>query len=410
MLPDPAQPAAAGGTPHAGTRRALRARDRAAAAPVDVDVVVIGAGQAGLSAAYHLARAGLVAVGARGWHDAAATFVVLDDAPGPGGAWQHRWDGLTMADAHHVHDLPGMTLSVPDPAEPANRAVPYYFAQYEEAFDLHVQRPVRVTRVEPGDDDRLVVRSHLEGRPHDEVVFRARGLVNATGTWRKPFWPAYPGAASFDGRQLHAGQYRSAQELADGHVVVVGGGTSAVQLLLEIARVTTTTWVTRRPPAWRDEEFTPELGRAAVALVEERTRAGLLPGSVVSVTGLPLTPAYRAGIEAGVLRARRMFSRLVPEGVAWDEDPDDDPREGWVGGPPLVEARTVLWATGYRAALDHLAPLHLRARGGGIVMDGSQVAADPRVHLVGYGPSASTVGANRAGRDAVHRLRAHLGL
>jgi hypothetical protein len=104
-----------------------------------------------------------------------------------------------------------------------------------------------------------------------------------------------------------------------------------------------------------------------------------------------------------------MFSRLVPEGVAWDEA-DLAPLDGWVGGPPLVEARTVLWATGYRAALDHLAPLHLRGRGGGIVMDGSQVAGDPRIHLVGYGPSASTVGANRAGRDAVHRLRAHLGL
>jgi pyruvate/2-oxoglutarate dehydrogenase complex dihydrolipoamide dehydrogenase (E3) component len=61
----------------------------------------------------------------------------------------------------------------------------------------------------------------------------------------------------------------------------------------------------------------------------------------------------------------------------------------------------ILWATGFRPALDHLAPLRLRAPGGGIVMDGTRVVAEPRLHLVGYGPSSSTIGANRAGRAAV---------
>ncbi|MEN0130619.1 MAG: NAD(P)-binding domain-containing protein, partial [Brevundimonas sp.] len=322
-------------------------------------------------------------------------FVVLDDSPAPGGAWQQRWPGLTMADAHNVHELPGMPLLVPDPSEPAAKAVPYYFAQYEDAFDLHVQRPVRVRRVSDV-DGRLAVESHSVDRPGDAVVWRARGLVNASGTWTKPFWPAYPGQGTFRGRQLHTHDYRTPQELADGHVVVVGGGTSAVQLLLAIAEVTTTTWVTRRPPTWREEDFTPELGRAAVALVEERTRAGLPPESVVSVTGLPLTPAYRDGIAAGVLVSRPMFARITPTGVEWDDTSS---------GPSFVEAATILWCTGFRAALDHLAPLHLRGPGGGIVMDGTSVVADPRIQLVGYGPSASTIGANRAGRDAVKRLR-----
>jgi len=401
-------------TPRAGSRRALREkrdtrrrrRERAGAeggadTPVDVDVVVVGAGQAGLSAAYHLRAHGFAAAGERGWEDAERTFVVLDEAPQPGGAWQHRWPGLTMADAHGVHELPGMPLLVPDPTEPAARAVPYYFAQYEDAFDLQVQRPVRVARVRD-DDGRLLVESHVVDRPDERVVWRARGLVNASGTWTKPFWPAYPGQGQFRGRQLHTHDYTTPEALADGHVVVIGGGTSAVQLLLALSRVTTTTWVTRRPPLWRDEEFTPEVGRAAVALVEERTRAGLPPQSVVSVTGLPLTDAYRAGIESGVLVARPVFSRITPTGVEWDGSPAD---EGWADGPSSVEAATLLWCTGFRAALDHLAPLHLRGPGGGIVMDGTGVAADPRIQLVGYGPSASTIGANRAGREAVTRLR-----
>ena len=384
------------------SRRSRRARTPAAPVPVDVTVVVIGAGQAGLSAAYHLRTSGMVAVGEPGWESADETFVVLDDAPQAGGAWQHRWPGLTMADAHGVHDLPGMPLVAPDPAEPAAFAVPYYFAQYEEAFDLRVQRPVRVTRVSD-DGGVLLVSSHSVTRPEEVVVWRAHGLVNASGTWQKPFWPTYPGRASFQGRQLHSHDFRLPEDLGDGHVVVIGGGTSAVQLTLAIARVTTTTWVTRRPPAWRDVQFTPEVGREAVAQVEARTRAGLPPQSIVSVTGLPLTPEYRLGITAGILAARPMFSRITADGVEWE--PGGEVADGWVDGPAFVEARTLLWCTGFRASLDHLAPLGLRGPGGGIVMDGTQVVADPRIQLVGYGPSASTIGANRAGREAVHNLR-----
>jgi hypothetical protein len=73
-----------------------------------------------------------------------------------------------------------------------------------------------------------------------------------------------------------------------------------------------------------------------------------------------------------------------------------------------VTADTILWATGFRAALDHLAPLHLREPGGGIRLTGTRTVRDPRVHLVGYGPSASTIGANRAGRTAVSDILALL--
>jgi NADH dehydrogenase FAD-containing subunit len=83
-----------------------------------------------------------------------------------------------------------------------------------------------------------------------------------------------------------------------------------------------------------------------------------------------------------------MFTSIEPEGVRL---PDGT----------LLPADVILWATGFRAELEHLAPLHLRGPGGGIAMDGTQVAAEPRVHLVGYGPSSSTIGANRAGRAAV---------
>jgi hypothetical protein len=90
-----------------------------------------------------------------------------------------------------------------------------------------------------------------------------------------------------------------------------------------------------------------------------------------------------------------MFTALEPYGV----------REA---DGSFTSIDTILWATGFRAALDHLEPLHLRNELGGIALRGTEVAADPRLHLIGFGPSQSTVGANRAGRDAVAAIARRL--
>ena len=346
--------------------------------PREVDVVVVGAGQAGLSAAHFLAERGT------GGQDG---FVVLDADDAPGGAWQHRWESLTLEHVHGIHELPGMAFAGGDADTPANVAIPAYFARYEATFDLPVVRPVRVAGVHDRDDGRLRVATSA-----GEVTTRA--LINATGTWTEPFWPRYPGAETFRGRQLHTADYRSRDEFAGQHVVVVGGGASATQLLAELADVATTTWVTRRPPVWREGPFTEEIGRAAVAKVEQRVREGRPPESVVSVTGLYATPEVQALRDRGLERLP-VFDRITPTGVAWD-----DGRE--------VRADAILWATGFRAALDHLTPLRLREPTGGIRLDGTRAARDPRIHLLGYGPSASTIGANRAGRTAARDVRRRL--
>jgi len=178
--------------------------------------------------------------------------------------------------------------------------------------------------------------------------------------------------------------------------VVVGGGASAVQLLGEIAPVAADTlWVTRREPVWRTDDFTPEVGRAAVALVEDRVRRGLPPASVVSVTGLALRDQEREAERLGAYERHPMFEAIEPDGVRM---PDGE----------LWPADVILWATGFRPAVGHLAPLRLRSAYGGIQLDGTTAVADPRVQLVGYGPSASTIGANRAGRVAARGVAAWL--
>src|SRR5690348_13864500 len=100
----------------------------------DFEIVVIGAGQAGLSVGYHLRRLGLTP---------GTDFLIVDHSPGPGGAWQFRWPSLTLSTVNRVHDLPGMsfteTLPPGSDSVPAATAVPHYFELYEKRFDLRVR-------------------------------------------------------------------------------------------------------------------------------------------------------------------------------------------------------------------------------------------------------------------------------
>ncbi|MBF4463054.1 MULTISPECIES: FAD-dependent oxidoreductase [unclassified Rathayibacter] len=343
-------------------------------------VVVVGAGQAGLSVAYYLRRLGL---------EPGSDVIVLDRSPRPGGAWQFRWEALRLGSAHRVHDLPGMdriglSFASADRARPARDVVSEYYGRYEEAFGLAVRRPEavkRVTSATPGDLSAPLVVETERGTEH------ARILVNATGTWGSPFVPSSPGRDRFAGRHLDTTEYVRAADLADQHVVVVGGGTSAIGFLLELEKVArTVTWATRRPVVYHDgEQLALESAAEAVAEQDRAARAGRALPSIVGGTGVQRTRRVVAGIERGVLRERGMFSSIEEHGVRW---PDGS----------FTRADTIIWATGFRPELRHLAPLGLREREGGVaVVDGASVS-DPRVFFAGYGPTASTIGANRSGR------------
>ena len=286
-----------------------------AAAPgiaIKVQIVVIGAGQAGLSAAYHLKS--------WDWRRTRVSWcsTSLQDRGRLAGP-------LALADPEHRQPHPrpaGDVLFRGDrhaTARRCGRASPSrsYFAAYEKQFELPVYRPVTV---------KVVCDRHDHFRVEtDRIQVSARGLINATGTWESPYVPDIPGAERFTGRQLHTKDYRTAEEFAGRHVIVVGAGISAIQLLDEVSRVTTTTWVTRREPEFRDGPFDEKAGRAAVAIVEDRVRRGLPPASVVSVTGIPVTPAIAAMRARGVLTRRPMFSEITEDGVRWSDGPRSAP-------------------------------------------------------------------------------------
>lgn len=358
-------------------------------ADLSTSCIVIGAGQAGLSVAYYLRRLGL---------EPGEEFVLLDRGPSTGGAWQHRWEALKLGSAHKVNDLPGMdelglSFATADHGVPARDVVEQYYAAYEEHYGLQVVRPADVTSVTDLGRD-LLVRFDTEG---GELELRGATIVNATGTWGAPFVPHYPGMRDFAGRHVHTSNYVDAQDFAGQDVVVVGGGTSAIGFILELEGVANSiTWSTRRPPEFLDgSELDLEAAEKAVGAQDEAARAGRTLPSIVSGTGVPRTRKIQAALERGILETKGMFARIEADGVRFADD-------------EFQRADAIIWATGFRPELRHLAPMKLREKEGGVTVDSYRVARDPRLFFAGYGPAASTIGANRAGRNIARQVIAQL--
>ena len=359
----------------------------------EVDVAVIGGGQAGLATGYYLRRAGLVP---------GVDFVIVDANPRPGGAWPAMWDGLRLFSPSSYSSLPGWMMPPWNDAErgfPPRQHVVDYLTAYEERYDLAPLRPHRVSSVTRADDD-----------PHGRLLASAPGLevsarvvVSATGTWDRPFWPAYPGAALFRGQQLHTVGYSTPEEFADQRVAVVGGGNSAAQILAEVSHVADTVWFTPSEPRLLPDDVD---GRALFAAATERVLAqqeGRDHPGVGGLGDIVAVASVRDARDRGVLTARPMFTRLTPAGVAWDD-----------GTEERLDA--IIWCTGFRPSLRHLSGLHLRDHQGHVPTgghSGTQAIGEPRLFLVGYGDwtgpaSATLLGAGRSARGAVPAITHYL--
>ena len=179
-----------------------------------LDVIVIGAGQAGLATAYHLRRRGL-------------RFLLLDAGHELGHSWRTRWDSLRLFTPAQYDGLPGMPFPAPADTYPTKDEVADYLAAYAAEFELPVLLDCRVQRLEHADGRYLVHTSQGTLTAHQVVV--------ATGPFQTPATPPLASGLSPDVVQLHSSAYRNPADIPAGPVVVVGAGNSGRQIALEFA-------------------------------------------------------------------------------------------------------------------------------------------------------------------------------
>lgn len=282
---------------------------------IDADLVVIGGGQAGLATAHTAAQRGMSAL-------------VLDASPCAGGSWPSYYDSLTLFSPARFSALPGMPFPGDPDRYPLRDEVVGYLDAYTRRLDADVRFGQRVERVRRHGDGFTVTIA--DGTAVDTPM-----VVAASGGFGTPRRPPLPGA--FAGTVLHSADYRGPEPFAGARIVVVGGGNSAVQIAVELARVASVTISTRRPLRWQPQRY---LGRdfhwwlAVTGLDSSRFGPRLVRGGVPVIDD----GRYQAAVRGGRPDHRALFTGLDGDSVVWA----DGTRE---------RVDVLLLATGYRPDL-----------------------------------------------------------
>jgi putative flavoprotein involved in K+ transport len=282
------------------------------------EVVVVGGGQAGLAMGYLLAQQG-------------RDFTILEAADTPAVAWRARWDSLRLFTPVRYNSLPGRAFPGHPDTYPGRDDVVAYLTDYARDFELPVQVNSRVRSVRRGDDGYRIA---FDGR-----TCEAEQVVVATGPFQIPHVPPYAGRLDPSIVQVHSAEYRTADAIPDGVVLVVGGGNSGFQIAEELSRTHEVhlSIGARQTPLpqrilGRDLFRYLEATRMMDKTVESRI-GRRMQGRETLIGSSPRKARRRHGIA--------LHGRVV-EAAGSDVTFDDGTR---------LAPKAVIWATGYR--LDH---------------------------------------------------------
>lgn len=291
-----------------------------------VDTVIIGAGQAGLSAGYHLSRRGM-------------PFVILDADARIGDHWRRHWDSLRLYSPARFDGLPGMRFPASSFHYPSGREMGDYLEAYAAKLALPVKSGTRVDRVRPAEDPDSGYVVTAGGRRYE-----AAQVVVATGAFNQPRVPDFAAEVDPAIRQLHSSEYRNPSQLQDGPVLVVGVSHSGADVAYEAARTHPTLLAghahgelpVKIVDNWRGRIAWPLMVVIASHLLTMRTPIGRKMAPIIRMGGGPLIrirsgDLARAGVE-------RFDSRVV--GVR-------------AGKPVLADGKAldvanIVWCTGFR--------------------------------------------------------------
>ena len=179
------------------------------------DYIIIGAGQAGLAMAYYLGKQ-------------KANYIVLDANEAVGAPWLKRWDSLKLFTPSEYNHLPGMDFPCKKGHYANKYEVANYLKAYVEKFDIPIIFNQKVTKLEKKDGVFEI--------DSDQMQFKAKNVVVATGPFHTPFTPLFHQRLSKDIVQIHSEHYKNPGQLQEGDTLVVGAGDSGVQILNEISK------------------------------------------------------------------------------------------------------------------------------------------------------------------------------
>jgi putative flavoprotein involved in K+ transport len=194
---------------------AISERTPALAGREQLDVVVIGGGQAGLSVGYHLKKRGL-------------RFVILDGSARIGDTWRKRWDSLRLFTPAWLDSLDGLPFPAPRDYFPTKDEMGDYLELYAKHFELPVESGVRVESVTRKND---VYRVTTKDR-----VYEAAHVVVAMANYQRPKVPGFAKELRSDIVQIHSAAYKNPSALRDGPVLIAGAGNSGAEIAKELAK------------------------------------------------------------------------------------------------------------------------------------------------------------------------------
>ena len=347
-----------------------------------VPTIIIGGGQAGLSAGYHLKQRGL-------------EFLILEANSRIGDSWRNRWDSLRLFTPARYDGLDGMPFPAPAHSFPTKDEMGDYLEAYAAHFDLPVRMGIRVERlIRAG--ERFVVEA-------GDQRFEANNVIVAMAPFQKPRVPAFAAQLSPSIRQIHSAAYRNPSQLQEGPVLIVGAGNSGAEIAIELSARHRVLLAGNHPG---HVPFRIE-GRAGRLILVRLVLRGLFHRVATVRTpvgrklrhrllhhGGPLIRTKPSDLdEAGCQRVTRLAG--VRDGAPLLED----------GSVP--EVANVVWSTGFEPGLSWI-DLPVLDEMGWPEHDRGTVASEPGLFFLGlpFIYAASSVMPHGLGRDAKYLARA----
>jgi putative flavoprotein involved in K+ transport len=288
------------------------------------DVVVIGAGQAGLAMAYYLKESGL-------------KYTLVESNDWLGGSWHNHYSSLRLLSPAKYASLPGLPFPGDPESYPNRDEVIAYMDTYAQFIDPPVITNATLEQLKK-DHDR---HNEYLVKLSSGTVLRAQQVIVASGAYTIPVVPEISKAGHFTGTILHSADYKEPNPFSGQRILVVGAGNTAVQIAYELSFISKTSLAVRRPPSFVPQRlFGSDIHRWLIASGVDGIPLGQWFG-FHRPEPVPDSGKYRQAIAAGNPDLRPMFHEFYQDGVIW---PD--------GTKEPID--TVIFATGYRPGLAFL--------------------------------------------------------